>query len=85
MQAEIPEEGRQHYRRHVVAVVGLLKQRAADGLEPERVATVVEQALTVARPRARYTIGSDARLIALATRLLPDGLRDAFVRREFGL
>ncbi len=54
-------------------------------LPVERVADVVERALTVRRPRTRYLLGMDARAQALARRWLPDRLRDAVVAFALGL
>ncbi len=48
---------------------------------PEAVAKVVEKALTEARPRPRYVVGTDARIQALLTRFLPDRVRDALTLR----
>ena len=48
---------------------------------PEAVAKVVEQALTEARPRPRYLVGTDAKVMALLTRYLPDRVRDALTLR----
>lgn len=44
-------------------------------LDPDAVARVAEVALTVARPRTRYTIGRDARTLAWLG-ALPDRMRD---------
>jgi len=46
---------------------------------PERVATVIEHALTASRPRTRYLVGTDARAQALLASLLPDRLRDRLI------
>jgi len=46
----------------------------------ERVAAVVERALTAERPRARYVVGRDARIRATIERL-PDRLRDRAYER----
>ncbi|HEY8627460.1 MAG TPA: hypothetical protein VIL56_04040, partial [Gaiellaceae bacterium] len=46
----------------------------------ERVAAVVERALTSDRPRARYVVGRDARIRATIERL-PDRLRDRAYER----
>jgi NAD(P)-dependent dehydrogenase (short-subunit alcohol dehydrogenase family) len=48
---------------------------------PEAVAKVVEQALTTARPRPRYLVGTDAKFQALLARFVPDRLRDALILR----
>ena len=51
------------------------------GLPPQAVAEVVGRALTAARPRARYVVGPDAKLRAVAARVLPDRLFDRLVYR----
>ena len=54
------------------------------GIAPERVARVIEIALTVARPRARYLVGRDAR-VRLAVARLPEALRDRIVAAATGV
>lgn len=54
-------------------------------LPPDRAARAIEHALTAPRPRTRYLIGRDARLIALAVRLLPDRVCDAIFERIIGI
>jgi NAD(P)-dependent dehydrogenase (short-subunit alcohol dehydrogenase family) len=57
-------------------------ERAA--VSPDRVARVVERALTTPHPRTRYLVGVDARVQATICRL-PAPLRDALVVRAMGL
>jgi NAD(P)-dependent dehydrogenase (short-subunit alcohol dehydrogenase family) len=61
--------------------------RPADiaGLPPERVAEVIEHALTARRPRTRYLVGRDAKLRARLRDLLPDRAWDALLARTMGL
>jgi NAD(P)-dependent dehydrogenase (short-subunit alcohol dehydrogenase family) len=49
---------------------------AREGLAPERVAEVIERALTAARPRTRYLVGRDAWFAGNIIAHLPDRLRD---------
>ncbi|MCF7838399.1 MAG: SDR family oxidoreductase [Candidatus Marinimicrobia bacterium] len=49
------------------------------GLEPDQVAGTVWRALTARRPRARYVLGRDSRIL-LALDRLPDRWRDAALR-----
>jgi NAD(P)-dependent dehydrogenase (short-subunit alcohol dehydrogenase family) len=56
----------------------------AHGSPPEVVAQVILQALESPRPKARYLVGKNARLLALVARLPPFAL-DALRRRFFGL
>jgi NAD(P)-dependent dehydrogenase (short-subunit alcohol dehydrogenase family) len=55
------------------------------GLEPDRVARVVERALTARRPRSRYVVGVDARGMILAQAVLPTRVFDRIMRRAMGL
>jgi NAD(P)-dependent dehydrogenase (short-subunit alcohol dehydrogenase family) len=55
--------------------------QAAPG--PEVVARAVERALRARRPRVRYAVGADARLVPLGRRLLPDALVLRLLRGHF--
>ncbi len=48
-------------------------------IPPDRVARVIERALTARRPRTRYLVGLDARLAAFAKAVLSDRLFDRLV------
>ena len=50
---------------------------------PERVARTIHRALTARRPRVRYAVGPNARLVPLARRLLPDAVLLRLIRRHF--
>ena len=52
---------------------------------PEAVAHVVTRALTARRPQARYLVGYDAQLLALAQPLVPTAVRDLISRWTLGL
>jgi NAD(P)-dependent dehydrogenase (short-subunit alcohol dehydrogenase family) len=49
------------------------------GIPAERVAAVILTALESSRPRTRYLVGPDARLIARVRALLPDALLDRLI------
>lgn len=51
-------------------------EMAQNGLPPQKVAEVIEQALTARRPKTRYLVGRDARIGATVIARLPDRLRD---------
>lgn len=50
---------------------------------PETVAEAIHKALTVKRPRARYTVTPSAKLALLQRRLAPDALWDLTMRSQF--
>lgn len=63
----------------------MTEKLAAAGLPPEKVAHVVERALTARRPRRDYIVGRDARLQIGLDRLLPTRTFDGLVRRFMGI
>jgi NAD(P)-dependent dehydrogenase (short-subunit alcohol dehydrogenase family) len=73
------EEQQQRYSGLIAAVTKVVEQIAREGLPPEAVAEVVGEAVTAERPRARYVVGRDAKIQALAARLLPDRAFDALM------
>jgi len=57
-----------------------------DGADPQLVADVVRHALTAARPRTRYQVGKDAKILLFLRRwLLSDRRLDKLIRRNLGL
>jgi NAD(P)-dependent dehydrogenase (short-subunit alcohol dehydrogenase family) len=60
-------------------------KREKNGSPPEVVARAVNHALTAARPRIRYVVGKDARLLTTLPRILPDRILDAIRLRALGL
>lgn len=69
------------YRGALDSFQRYVERTAHAGIPPERVALVVERALTSRRPRSRYAVGWDARLLGRIAPLLPGRLRQAIVRR----
>ncbi|MGH7723256.1 MAG: SDR family oxidoreductase [Candidatus Dormibacteria bacterium] len=55
------------------------------GVEPIEVARAVEHALLSSRPRTRYPVGRQAKLLIPLSRLLPDRLKDELLLRVSGL
>ena len=62
----------------------MLADGEADGVAATEVAEIVELALTTARPRARYVIGTQAKAGALISRFAPDWLRDRILGASTG-
>jgi NAD(P)-dependent dehydrogenase (short-subunit alcohol dehydrogenase family) len=58
---------------------------AERGVPPERVAEVIEHALTTRRSRTRYLVGIDAKVQARAKLFLPTRIFDRVVARVMGL
>jgi NAD(P)-dependent dehydrogenase (short-subunit alcohol dehydrogenase family) len=70
------------YRANVAKMAARAHRDGAPGvLEAGDVAAVILKAVTASRPKARYKVGSQARLAPAARRLLGDRGWDAFMRR----
>jgi NAD(P)-dependent dehydrogenase (short-subunit alcohol dehydrogenase family) len=75
----------QLYRDSYLGMVDVAMAREANGSSPSVVGDLVAKVLTKPRPRARYVVGKDARLLANLTRFTPTLLFDAMRRKLFHL
>lgn len=73
----LPPEGMQLYGEKLGQMGKLIAAQEKMAIPAERVAKVIEHALTARRPRTRYLVGTDAKLMALFHWLLPDRAYDA--------
>ena len=73
---ELPAVVAANYKR---LLAGLQNSASLSAVPPQRVANVVARALTAQRPRSRYVVGWDARLLNLLLRPLPTFIRDRLV------
>jgi NAD(P)-dependent dehydrogenase (short-subunit alcohol dehydrogenase family) len=86
--ADVSGTGEDPYA-HFNATVGAVTKGAYEGpmrllgAGPERVAKVIERAITRRRPPARITITPSAKLSILTRRLMSDRAWDAAMRRQF--
>jgi NAD(P)-dependent dehydrogenase (short-subunit alcohol dehydrogenase family) len=69
-------EAAELYGRSMAGARASAKNAEANGASPEKVADAIVHALTAARPKTRYLVGRDAKLIARVVRRLPDRTRD---------
>lgn len=76
LEASTTVELRELYKEVVTGVRNVVERAAERAIPAEIVARVVEKALTAARPKTRYLVGTDAKLRALMVKLLPDRLSD---------
>ncbi|MBC8170362.1 MAG: SDR family oxidoreductase [Anaerolineae bacterium] len=74
--AAMTEQGRQDYAQAIAGAQALAEHTTKSGLPPERVAEVIERALTARKPRTRYVVGMDAQIGTRILANLPDRLRD---------
>lgn len=64
----------QYYQTQMDKMRAMAASVAQTGLPPEKVAEVIERALTARRPKMRYPVGTDARIGINVIARLPDRL-----------
>lgn len=82
--AALAPEHRTLYERQVQAMRKTVRRTAKAAIPPEKVADAVHGALTASRPRARYVVGTDARVQLALRGALPTRVFDAAVARLAG-
>lgn len=80
IEASLDDAGRRRYGFLVDLGHGFVEDGRTKGAEASLVADAVAHALTASRPKARYLVGSDARLAGHLVSKLPDAVRDRMVR-----
>ncbi len=73
------------YGKAIARYRKLTRNLAERGIEPDKVAAVIEQALTSSRPRPRYLVGLDARTQARIKPVIPTRIWDRIVARMMNL
>jgi NAD(P)-dependent dehydrogenase (short-subunit alcohol dehydrogenase family) len=81
----LPDGAVEHYGNVLSNIGATAEKMGASGMPPERVARVVEHALTARRPRRDYVVGRDAKMQIVLDRVLPTRAFDALVRRFMGI
>jgi NAD(P)-dependent dehydrogenase (short-subunit alcohol dehydrogenase family) len=67
------------YHDEIDKVVKNLDAQDEAGIPPVKVAEVIEKALFSRRPRARYGVGTDAKVGKVLARVLPDRAKDVVI------
>ncbi len=75
----LPPEGVRYYGSQIEVLRRLIDSQGEAAVTADVVVKVVEHALTAARPRTRYLVGRDAKLMALFHWLLPDRAFDGLL------
>jgi len=84
IEAELSPSVRERYRKGLDGARRQAGLAARHAIAAEKVAGVVEHALTARRPRGRYVVGTDARIQALAVHL-PAAVTDRLLRLALGI
>lgn len=72
------------YGRQVEGIRRVSRKLGKKGLPPERVAAAIEHALTARRPRPRYLVGVDVKVLARVKILVPTRIWDRVAARMIG-
>ena len=83
--AEVPPRAQELYGATLDNAGATLSKMSRTASPPEKVAAVIEQALTSRRPRDRYLVGLDAKAQATARRVLGHRRWDRVLARQMGL
>jgi len=81
----LPAEGQSRYGSMLREFNKRAFRRETNGSHPDVVARAVHHALTAQRPRTRYVVGKDAKLLATLPKVVPDIFLDPLRLRIFGL
>lgn len=81
----LPPEGAERYGAMLREFTKRAYSREMHGSPPEVVAKAVHHALTAKRPRIRYVVGKDARLLVTLPKVVPEALFDTLRLRMFGM
>jgi len=73
------------YDELIAAMHKQAQGQAGGGIPPLRVATVIADVIQSRKPRTRYLVGRDAKLLAAMSGLLSDHMVDRLVARTLGL
>jgi NAD(P)-dependent dehydrogenase (short-subunit alcohol dehydrogenase family) len=82
--AQMPIKAQELYGKTMERRRASALKQAQHGAPPQIVADAVAHALTAARPKTRYVVGSDARFAARFIAWLPDRLRDRLILAQRG-
>ena len=73
------------YGKQMEAMKAAIVDTAERGIEPDRVAKVIERAIASRKPKTRYLVGVDAKLMRRISRLIGDRNFDRLMRRSMKL
>jgi NAD(P)-dependent dehydrogenase (short-subunit alcohol dehydrogenase family) len=85
IQGDLPQWARDRYAPALAAMGEAADKMRRAAISPEAAARAVAHALTARRPKTRYLVGRDARLLATLVQLLPDRALDNLLTRQMGL
>ena len=81
----LTREGKRLYGAQIKAGAKMFLKTGERGIEPEAVAKVIEKAIRRRRPRTRYLVGTDAKIMRRMSSVVSDRTMDRIKRRAMGL
>jgi NAD(P)-dependent dehydrogenase (short-subunit alcohol dehydrogenase family) len=84
-EADVTEEGKRLYGEAARLVREAVDQAAQRAISVDAVVEVVLHALTSARPKTRYLVGTDAKLRAFMVKWVPDRVQDWLLKKVLKL
>lgn len=82
---KMPAAARRLYGKQMDALRKVSIEAAERGIEPVKVAEVIEQAIRRRRPKTRYIVGRDAKMMKRTSRLVGDKNFDRLMHRQMGM
>jgi len=82
---KMPAKAKKLYGAQLKTFGGVLQETASRGIPAEKVAKVVERAISRRNPRPRYLVGTDAKVGARLNALTSDRTFDRIIRRNMKL
>ena len=83
--AQMRPEHQTRYRDLIAAALERAQAASKDGIDPADAARTIADAIDAAKPRTRYLVGRDAKLMARIAAILPDRAVDRLIARNLGL
>jgi NAD(P)-dependent dehydrogenase (short-subunit alcohol dehydrogenase family) len=85
MLASLPSEGRDRYGPAIAKLRATSESMSKGAAQPEAVSKAIHRALVARRPRSRYPVTAEARLLQVLGPFLGNRIRDAIFGRIVGL
>jgi len=79
---QLSHEGAHLYRDNIVSALQLSNKLENKGVSPEAAALVYKKVLESPKPRLKYFIGADSKLMHWMVRYLPDALRHSIINTQ---
>jgi NAD(P)-dependent dehydrogenase (short-subunit alcohol dehydrogenase family) len=80
--SQLPGQASDLYNSCIANVRGIAENIINSAISADKVAITIAKALTASKPKNRYVVGGDARLIAFLAKFVPEWLRDRMIIKQ---